>query len=62
MQGNLKFILNNLLNGKYVKPFKKEDEIINIITASFTAVCFCESKTNLLFLRLLLTIHIAHVS
>ena len=33
MQGNLKFILNNPLNGKYVKQFRNENDIINIVSA-----------------------------
>ena len=33
MHGNWKFILSNPLNGKYVKPFKNEDDIINITAA-----------------------------
>ena len=33
MRGNLKFILNNPLNGKYVKHFKNENDIIDIVSA-----------------------------
>ena len=33
MHRNLKYILSNLLNGKYAKPFKNKDDIIKIITA-----------------------------
>ena len=33
MHGNLKFILNNPLNGKYVKQFRNESDIINIVSA-----------------------------
>ena len=32
MHGNLKFVLNKPLNRKYVKHFKSEDDIINIIS------------------------------
>ena len=31
MHSNLKFILNNLLTGKYVKQFKNQNDVINII-------------------------------
>ena len=33
MHVNLKFILNNPLNGKYVKQFRNESDIINIVSA-----------------------------
>ena len=33
MHGNLKFILNNPPNGKYKKPFRNENDTINIISA-----------------------------
>ena len=33
MHGNLKFVLNKLINRKYVKHFRSEDDIINIISA-----------------------------
>ena len=33
MHGNLKFVLNQHLNRKYVKHFTSEDDIINIISA-----------------------------
>ena len=33
MDGNLKFILNNPLNGKYVKQFRNENDIVNIVSA-----------------------------
>ena len=33
MHGNLKFILNNPLDGKYVKQFRNESDIINIVSA-----------------------------
>ena len=33
MNGNLKFVLNQHLNRKYVKHFTSEDDIINIISA-----------------------------
>ena len=33
MQGNLTFISNNLLNAKYVKQFRNENDITNIISA-----------------------------
>ena len=33
MHGNLKFVLSKTLNRKYVKHFRSEDDIINIISA-----------------------------
>ena len=33
MHGNLKFILHNRLNGKYVKHFRNENGIIDIVSA-----------------------------
>ena len=33
IHGNLKFILNNPLNGKYVKHFRNENDIIDIVSA-----------------------------
>ena len=33
MHGNLKFILNNPLNGKYMKHFRNENDIIDIVSA-----------------------------
>ena len=33
MHDNLKFILNNPLNGKYAKNFRKENDIIDIVSA-----------------------------
>ena len=33
MHGNLKFLLNKPLNRRYVKHFKSEEDIINIISA-----------------------------
>ena len=33
MHDNLKFILNNPLNGKYVKHFRNENDIIDITSA-----------------------------
>ena len=33
MHGNLKYILNNPLNGKYVKHFRNENDIIDIVSA-----------------------------
>ena len=33
MHGNLKFILNNPLNGKYVKHFRNKNNIIDIVSA-----------------------------
>ena len=33
MHGNLEFILNNPLNRKYVKQFRNEIDIINIVSA-----------------------------
>ena len=35
MHGNLKFILNNPLNGKYVKHFRNENDIIDIASAHY---------------------------
>ena len=35
MNGNLKFVLNKPLNRKYVKQFRSEDDIINIISAYY---------------------------
>ena len=32
MHGNLKFILNKPLNRKYVKNFRNEEDIVNIIS------------------------------
>ena len=33
IHGNLRFILNNPLNGKYVKRFRNENDITDIISA-----------------------------
>ena len=33
MHGNLKFILNNPLSGKYVKYFRNKNDIIDIVSA-----------------------------
>ena len=33
MHRNLKFILHNPLNGKYVKHFRNENDIIDIVSA-----------------------------
>ena len=33
MHGNLKFTLNNPLNGKYVKQFRNQNDIVNITSA-----------------------------
>ena len=33
IHGNLRFILNNPLKGKYVKRFRNENDIIDIISA-----------------------------
>ena len=32
MHGNLKFILNNPRNGKYIKHFRNENDIIDIVS------------------------------
>ena len=33
MHGNLKFVLNNPLNGKYVKHFRNKNDITDIASA-----------------------------
>ena len=33
MHGNLKFMLNKLLSRKYIKHFRSEEHIVNIISA-----------------------------
>ena len=47
IHGNLRFILNNTLNGKYVKHFRNENNIIDIIFAHCEEGEFCSIFSQL---------------